>query len=633
MSNDIYYNKYIKYKTKYLQLADNYKNNNNNILDINRCIEDTNGVFLNLTDCKSNNQWKDTYIELYYILLNIVSNQKEISSGLNLKIKSLCTLLFKNLKLVYNSKIITNTVDKRIINYNMRFIINIVSMLINKPFESFINDDTKIEFNKEQSLDDNNFYYLEDAFINDLDLFFSEYDNLLQTKSSVFFYRSNLVNISILLKCFSDKCIEKINSNKSKQIDDFYTHLYDQINKSNNFEIINNNFIENKYIMIKLLLEAYNGFSYEKVKKIYIKYLNFFYENFSNLELVITKKDQIKKSLDIIITMIENSGKDIFIDDSNKCYFVYLSCNLPSELKFEKYEATRILISYLGFRSNPDDFYNSIDIIEHDFGDFHNQYNRKYSYSSDELLEFRNFFKLLYNTFNTDQNMLDKIIKHIHNMNYENGLPKFKIIDFYKQIRNQVIIKSNNVLVLINFYIENYKKANKLLSEKITPEFMVKLRKHMVTKITNVEYLSKIDIILLIKILTETINSNNIDIIKELCKFIINNNELTENNLDIIINLIKVNNFTENNIINSDNQSICEIMKLLPNKRIDNNKYTIDLNKELSSIQTSFIKKIIRKVKINIDEIYAFENFLNINYSELIRNEDKKLHENLSLLF
>ena len=162
---------------------------------------------------------------------------------------------------------------------------------------------------------------------------------------------------------------------------------------------------------------------------------------------------------------------------------------------------------------------------------------------------------------------------------------------------------------------------------------MVKLRKHMVTKITNVEYLSKIDIILLIKILTETINSNNIDIIKELCKFIINNNELTENNLDIIINLIKVNNFTENNIINSDNQSICEIMKLLPNKRIDNNKYTIDLNKELSSIQTSFIKKIIRKVKINIDEIYAFENFLNINYSELIRNEDKKLHENLSLLF
>ena len=220
-------------------------------------------------------------------------------------------------------------------------------------------------------------------------------------------------------------------------------------------------------------------------------------------------------------------------------------------------------------------------------------------------------------------------------MNYEDGLPKFKIIDFYKQIRNQVIIKPINVFILVNFYIDNYIKTKKTLSEEITPDFIIKLRKHMVNRIFKAKYLSKINIILLIKILTETINSNDIDIIKELCKFIINNNKLTDDNVDYIINLIKDNIFTEDitNTSNSNNPTICEIMKLLPDEKSKNNDYIIDLNKELTPIQTSFIKKIIRKIKINIDEIYAFENFLNINYNELIINEDKKLHENFSLLF
>ena len=68
MSEKYYFNKYIKYKTKYLHYGGNYKSNDN-ILDTNRCIEDIAGMFVNLSDCETNNIWKDNYIELYKIIL------------------------------------------------------------------------------------------------------------------------------------------------------------------------------------------------------------------------------------------------------------------------------------------------------------------------------------------------------------------------------------------------------------------------------------------------------------------------------------------------------------------------------------------------------------------------------------
>ena len=124
MTQNLYYNKYIKYKTKYLQLAGNYKNNDN-ILDKNRCIEDSNGIFLNLSDCESNNIWKDNYIKLYNILLIIVSEHNLSYLNINI-IQTLCESLFQNLTTSYTN---LNKNDKRIINYNMRFIINIISIL------------------------------------------------------------------------------------------------------------------------------------------------------------------------------------------------------------------------------------------------------------------------------------------------------------------------------------------------------------------------------------------------------------------------------------------------------------------------------------------------------------------------
>ena len=595
MLQNIYYNKYIKYKTKYLQLAGKYSENNNNILDANRCIEDSDGLFMDLSDCITNNIWKDNYIELYNILLTIVSNESSNKSSNNIltgivsRIQSLCILLFKNLKLVYNSSI-TNAMDKRIINYNMRFIINIVSMIIDEPFESSINEN--IQFNKEQTLNQNNFYYLEDAFTNDLDLFFDEYKKLIEDKKSIFFYRSNLVNISILLKCFSNNCIsirplQEIDSNI---LDNFYLNFYTQFT-DDNFKNINKNFSLNKYSMIKLLLESYSDFSYDKVKNLYIKYLNFHYENFKNLDLVITEKDKLEESFQKINDIIKYSGNN---------YFVYLSCNLPSEFKFQKFEATRILISYLGFRENTDSFFNSIDIIEHDFGKVHNQYERKISYSNDELIILQEFFKKLYKSFNSNQIMLEKIIFFIHYNNYElNDLSKLEINKFIQQLTQKLIfsIKDENeiIIIIILEYINKYLDQTSRVVNGVEEQYEINKIIELV-KDKNFKYRLYYNF---------RIGNNRVKLLEP------------ENKILLINNI--------NKVVDENPGVLNEI-----NKFLENNTYIIDFSKELTSNQI-LISKIIFKKIINIDVIYAFTQFLYNNYNENFN--DNKIYENLTYFF
>jgi hypothetical protein len=611
MSEIYYYNKYIKYKTKYLQLteqnAGNYKTNDN-ILDTNRCIEDSTGMFTNLSDCVNNNLWKDNYIELYNILLNIVSNDKltkisELSEQNNIpnsilkKIQSLCILLIENLTLIYTDS--TNSVDKRIINYNMRFIINIISMLTNETFVSSID---RVQFNKEQPLDKNQFYYLEDAFTNDLKLFFTEYDKLVKEKKSIFFYRSNLVNISILLKCFSDRCIEQISAEfPQTKSTKFYNNLLSQLTPTD-FELIFKNFTMCKKYMIKLLLEAYKDFSHEKVKKVYINYLKFHHENFKNLKLVVSEKDKLDESFQRLNKIIENSGTN---------YFIYLSCNLASEFKFQKFEMTRILISYLGFRENNDDFYNSIDIIEHDFGDIHDQYKRKISYTDSELLELRSFLFLLYDSFKSDKSMFEKILILIHNNNYELDITKLEINKFVDQITKQLTFQIYHVMHIIQEYIIKYKI---LVTQSVLSAQSVQSAQSAQLDLTTDKDKDKDEFL---KLVTD-----------ENFKFRL------YDNIHVRKNKLKLLDNNEKTLLIKCLRKVMKVELLTEiEKFIINPAYVINLINLLNENQILLIKYIITSKYIFINDFdvkYAFIEFLYKNYNTLFTNN--KIYENLRLL-
>jgi hypothetical protein len=561
MEKLFYYNKYIKYKNKYFnhvkQYGGNYKSNEN-IFDTNRCILSPDGIFINLEDCEQNNVWKDSYIELYNILLSVVSGEKNLSVGEIQRIKSLCVLLFQNLSPSYLK---LEKIEQRGVNYNMRFIINVVSMLINEPFASSIPG--KIEYNKMLALDAEQFYYLEDSFTEDLDLFYSEYDNLVSSKKSKFFFRSNLVNISILLKCYSDRCIEKIVLTG----DGFYENLYRQFTPAD-FERIFGNFSTKKYEMLKLLLIAYLDFSYEKVKDLYIEYLDFYNENFNHLELVNTEEGKLEESYQRLKEIITTSGTT---------FFVYLSCNLSSEFKFQKFEATRILISYLGFRKNNDTFYNSIDILEHDICNPHMQYERKIAYSEEKLSELRRFYKLLNTSFISNREILEKIVIFIHNNNYENGysviLDKSNSENILNQTVKKLIFGLTNIKDLIEEYLTKYKTANP---------------------------------------------ANVIELINDPLLFY----RLYSNNIHIKRRAVTILNEEEKKLLIKCLTEVAEpdIMVAIA-KFINNTDYTIDLTIALDPDVISLLKRIIRRDADTYDYIFEFVKFLYLNYFDLFSND------------
>ena len=558
MEELFYYNKYIKYKNKYLnhvkQYGGNYKSNEN-IFDTNRCIFSPDGIFINLEDCEQNNVWKDSYIELYNILLSVVSGEKDLSVGEIQRIKSLCVLLFQNLSPSYLK---LEKIEQRGVNFNMRFIINVVSMLINEPFASSIPG--KIEYNKMLALDAEQFYYLEDSFTEDLDLFYSEYDNLVSSKKSKFFFRSNLVNISILLKCYSDRCIEKIVLTKGG----FYEKLHRQFTPEN-FETIFRNFSTKKYEMLKLLLNAYLDFSYEKVKNLYIEYLDFYNENFNYLELADIEEGKLEESYQRLKEIITTSGTT---------FFVYLSCNLPSEFKFQKFEATQILISYLGFRENDDMFFNLIDIVKHDFFT-HGQYERKIAYSEEKLSELRRFYKLLNTSFISNREILEKILILIQNNNYEKGysiiLDKSNSENILKQTVKTLIFSFVDIKNLIEEYLTKYKTANP---------------------------------------------ANVIELINDPLLFY----RLYSNNIHIKRRAVTILNEEEKKLLIKCLTEVAEpdIMVAIA-KFINNTDYTIDLTIALDPDVILLLKRIIRHD--TYDYIFEFVKFLYLNYFDLFSND------------
>jgi hypothetical protein len=455
--------KYIKYKNKYVslknQLGGKYKideKNIHHILNSKYCLEDANGEFETLDLCNNYNSWKELYIELYYLLFEI----KEIEPKIIKKIDSLCKLLLTRLELIYST---LTKEQQRTINYDIEFIINIISMLLNdKQFTSTITESiddkssplglqssgiTNIkDFNKKINLDSKTFYYMEDCYTDNLELFFKEYDNLVLTKKSKFFFRSNLVNLSKLFKCYTDSCIENITNTEG-----YYFKLKNQIT-SEQFDVIFDNFGLIKKDLIKLLLESYKDFDYQKIKQLYIKYLKFYYENFQMLNLTIYEINELEAFFNEIKHIIENSGND---------YFIYLSCNLPSEYNFYRFELTKILISFAGFRKNQDEFYNLIALIYHEIDrEVHNQFYRKLLYTNQQLLDLRDMFIKLH-IHVQDKELLQKIILFIHNNNYESNVDTILSIDkIIEQIIKLIFIDNYCMAQIIKFGITEYTKIN-----------------------------------------------------------------------------------------------------------------------------------------------------------------------------
>ncbi len=100
---------------------------------------------------------------------------------------------------------------------------------------------------------------------------------------------------------------------------------------------IYDSFYVSKFKLLRLLLESYINFSYDKIKELYLAYIDFYHEPFASF------RGSLVDNYIWLRKVILNSG------DS---YFVYLSCILPDEIKLNHFESTRMLISYMSQKSD-----------------------------------------------------------------------------------------------------------------------------------------------------------------------------------------------------------------------------------------------------------------------------------------
>ena len=351
--------------------------------------------------------------------------------------------------------------------------------------------------------------------------------------------------------------------------------MYDQISE-NGFNTIFENFQICKIKMLKLLLEAYNDFSYNKIKKVYNEYIIFDYKNFTVISNNVENIHDVENSFKILTNIIEKSGEE---------YFIYLSCNLPSEFKFQRFEMTRILISYLGHRENSDLFKNSIQMITHDLESPHHQYNRKISYTDDELLKLRTFLNLLYEYFKSDKQLLEKIINYIHNHNYDVDVSKLTIVKLINQNANTIIIYKSYIINIIEKYINEYKN----LPQYIKTDAIVKLLydDNIIIRLTGITKT-------LLKMKLTILNEDEKNLIIECLQKVMENESLRE--IDILLNEIKI--------------------------FMDDSRYIININKILTPQQIIFLKFCIKHKFDNHDFTvnYEFLKFLYIHYPELFNN-------------
>ena len=348
---------------------------------INKQISDKSELFFFINSNENYSlDFKYSYIELYWYLLHNINNLDRSV------IKFYCNIMLAELKKL--------AIVNRNTLYDIVFIVSICSIfcdgidytIIDAKFKDVkgVKVAEQKNFTSEKRLGESNFF-LEECYTDDVRLFFKEYDNLVKTKTSSFFYKSNLVNIALLLKCYHYKCLTR-DDVQDKRVD------------------IKETFKDSSINLCKLLLLSYLGFFLDHIRNFYVAYVDFYFSYIIKKD--ISEQPIRNKFREIIITVINDNT-----------VYPYLSCNLSSNKKFFNFEGTRIIISHIGMNKNSD-FFESLAMINHDIS-IHQQYNNKKNISEQQLNEIKDFLFKLYDSPKLNHKTKEKIIDLLWYCYYE----------------------------------------------------------------------------------------------------------------------------------------------------------------------------------------------------------------------
>ena len=227
-------------------------------------------------------------------------------------------------------------------------------------------------------------FFKEDIYVKDLEVFYNEVKNLNENGSSILF-KSNLVNFALLLCCFSRGCFSS-----------FFSEYYDA-------QFLDYGKMKIPVELIRSLLLAYDTCLYKDVLAFYSAYLAFFVANFypgptdmtdfilemepdfegqelefardANYQYTAREGPKYEKFLSSLEVLRKSLVPKVIKRMSNPDFISYLSCNLASEATSARFLPTNIKVSHSGLRLADNIFYDTFDVVIHDF--FFHQITKK----------------------------------------------------------------------------------------------------------------------------------------------------------------------------------------------------------------------------------------------------------------
>ena len=392
-----------------------------------------------------------------------------------------CTKLFEtyiaNCKDKYKAEGIPNNMDGRNIQYNITLLCSMMHILfdykdtvdikiqikdkvVSKYFNRVITCCNKFNKDTKDKNDTLLKYYMEDIYTDDLYLFLDEYDKFIEDKEnkSTFFFKSNLANISLLLKCHYTNCF-----------DEYYKIIND---KKDTKENIKKGLID----LLLCLIKAYRSYKYNDVKSLYMEYITFYYNTYNKFfsekstmkETELTHEDiqpffpliTIKTDLDLHKFRFNNYDQFIKLDlykilyekikkdlqESGNTYFICLSCSHVAEHKQARFYMTKFIDGFIsGEGVHNDNFIDTIDVVAHDFYMHGNIIRIK----TQNIEEYNKTNRDIYEKIYTTDTNIDKSV-------YKTALYIFQILQ-NETLKEELLDLTNQDIFVANL---NYKQYN-----------------------------------------------------------------------------------------------------------------------------------------------------------------------------
>ena len=270
--------------------------------------------------------------------------------------------------------------------------------------------------------------------------FYKQYNELVSTQRSSFFFQSNLINMARTFLCYHRHCLDKYYSEGKRAI-------FSKNKRTNSVKSdVHRGFEESKDALVSVLCKAYDTFNYKDVLTVYRSYIEFYGKHISPHisaslmgaeypNLVDTRTNSVYKQKSHL-----QSIRDLFdYFETTTGIYLYLSFNTAADWKYARFLGTKIIVSDLTYKCTHGMFCNVLETILHDFNG-HRVGERMIQIDN---IYFRNLIERIQRIFSPEDYHF--YLHMLHHAGHEESKITFGKEDIQKYCENNISIHNDNI--------------------------------------------------------------------------------------------------------------------------------------------------------------------------------------------